>query len=167
MNQNKSFRQEQAARLAAQLGLNAAGLYAAASAIWSNLNPQSASFDQALSLAAAAQLAANAGKGERTYTREEISAAFNAGANLAQEHEYEDTDTIRMDDAVNLAVNAGLYLLDHPGATLDEIIPASYAEVELDMDDFEDFDPNNEPTPVMGTPRWNAALVRKVKGWLA
>jgi hypothetical protein len=109
---------------------------------------------------------------QQRYTRDEVTAALNAGANLAQEHEYEDSDTIRMDDAVNLAVNAGLYLLDHPDASLDEIIVASYTDVELDIYEFRDLvsdgsGVSNEPLPEKGTPQWNAALVRKVKGWLA
>jgi hypothetical protein len=51
-------RKEQAARFAAQLGLNPEQLYAATDAVWSNLNPQTVSFDHALSVAAVALRAA-------------------------------------------------------------------------------------------------------------
>jgi hypothetical protein len=49
-----SMRREQASRFAAQLGIDGNALYRAAMAVWSNLNPQTHSFDQALSLAGAA-----------------------------------------------------------------------------------------------------------------
>jgi hypothetical protein len=51
-------RQGQAARFAAELGLDAEALYAGAMAAWSNLNPQSVAFELALSAAAAVLLAA-------------------------------------------------------------------------------------------------------------
>jgi len=104
---------------------------------------------------------------ERTYTREEVSAALGQAANLVQEtHDgYENTDTVFEDTAVDLAVNAGLYLLDRPDATLDEIIPASYADVELNDSDFEDGELDDNGNPLPGRDR--AALVRKVRGWLA
>lgn len=112
---------------------------------------------------------------ERHYTRSEVLNAISTGANLTQEHEYENTDTILTDDTINLAANAAIYLLDHPGARLDEIIIASYSDIELDADDFEDRElgigesgtSDDLTLPAKGSPAWNAALVRKVLGRLA
>jgi hypothetical protein len=107
---------------------------------------------------------------ERLYTREEVLNAINAVASLAQQHEYEDADTVRTDDTVNLAAAAASYLLDHPNATLEEIITASYSDIELDADDFADSElalgPAGVIIPGEGSPAWNAAAVRKVLGWL-
>jgi len=50
---NETTRREQAVRLAAQLQLDPEALFEGAVAAWSQLNPQSASFDRALSMAAA------------------------------------------------------------------------------------------------------------------
>lgn len=112
-----------------------------------------------------------------TFTRAVISAALNHAADLAQDlHEDERSDTIRTDDAVNLVVSTALHLLDHPGACLADAIAACYTDVELDIDDFTtdeldtcDFagDRNEIIPPEKGSPVWNAALVRKVTGWLA
>jgi hypothetical protein len=51
-------RKDQARRFAGELGLDADALYAGADAAWSNLNPQSVRFEQALSVAAVVLLAA-------------------------------------------------------------------------------------------------------------
>ena len=53
-------RREQAHRFAVELGLEGEPLYAAATAAWSNLNPQTVSFDTALSVAGVALRAAAA-----------------------------------------------------------------------------------------------------------
>ena len=54
----EQYRSDAAARLAAQLGIDdAVALCAAAYAVWSNLNPQMASYDRALSVASVAILA--------------------------------------------------------------------------------------------------------------
>jgi hypothetical protein len=45
---NETTRREQAVRLAAQLQLDPEALFEGAVAAWSQLNPQSASFDRAL-----------------------------------------------------------------------------------------------------------------------
>lgn len=108
----------------------------------------------------------------RLYTRQEILDAIGTAANMAtQAHEYESSETIAADDAVNLTVNATGYLLDHPGASLEEIIVTCYGDVELNEDDFEDSELVHQVTgfsmPEKGTPAWNAALVRAVKRWLA
>lgn len=95
------------------------------------------------------------------YTREQVSAALNAAAGLLSEHEGESSETIRQDDIVNLAVNGTLHLLDHPGASLDEIIVAQYAG--LDIDDY-DLD-EGEEMPEKGSPRWNELVIARVKGW--
>jgi hypothetical protein len=52
------FREGQARRFAAQLGLDGDALLAGAVAAWSNLNPQTVAFERALSVAAAVLLAA-------------------------------------------------------------------------------------------------------------
>ena len=52
------FRRQQAQRFASQLGLEGESLFEAAMAVWSNLNPQTTSFDTALSAAGVALRAA-------------------------------------------------------------------------------------------------------------
>jgi hypothetical protein len=97
------------------------------------------------------------------YTREQVSAAVNGAADLLPEHDYEDTGTIAQDDAVNLVVNAALYLLDHPGASVDEVIAAQYASVEIYDEDLDD----GEGIPEKGSPRWNELVTAKVLRWLS
>jgi hypothetical protein len=109
---------------------------------------------------------------ERLYARQEVLDAIGTAANMAtQAHEYESSETIAADDAVNLTVHAAGYLLDHPDASLEEIILTCYDDVTLDEGDFEDDELTYRLTgssmPEKGTPAWNAALVRKVLGWLA
>jgi hypothetical protein len=53
------LRKDQARRFGAQLGIDGGALYRAAMASWSNLGPQSVTFDRALSVAGAALKAAN------------------------------------------------------------------------------------------------------------
>lgn len=117
-------------------------------------------------------------KPERTYTRTEVSRALSNAANMVQDmHDYEDTDTVLMDTAVDLTVSVADYLLDHPDASLNEAIVAQYSDVveidEADLDDYEaDLDDNAEDDeleemPEKGSARWNELLVEKVKGWLA
>jgi hypothetical protein len=63
------------------------------------------------------------------FTRGQLSAAMNTAADdVAEEshHNLETSDTIRQDDTVNLAVNAAGHLLEHPGASLEDAIEASY-----------------------------------------
>jgi hypothetical protein len=54
-------RKAEAARLAVVIGVDAGDLFAAAMAIWSNLNPQTVTFVTALSATAAALAAVKAG----------------------------------------------------------------------------------------------------------
>lgn len=114
---------------------------------------------------------------ERRFTRDEVTTALGKAANLMQDiHDsYEDGDTLAADATVDLALNAAGYLLEHPGATLDEAIISSYGDVvELDGADFRDselvldsqFHEDLVP-PEKGSDAWEAALVRKVLGWLA
>lgn len=56
----RRFRRDEVERFAAQLGLDADALDRAATAVWSNLNPQSVSFERALSVAGVALQAARA-----------------------------------------------------------------------------------------------------------
>lgn len=62
-------------------------------------------------------------------TREQVTTALNSAANAAapDEDQAETAGTVWQQDVLNLAINAAGYLLDHPDADLDEIIPASYA----------------------------------------
>jgi len=48
------LRRDQAQRFAGELGINGDDLYQAAMAVWSNLNPQTVTFERALSVAGAA-----------------------------------------------------------------------------------------------------------------
>ncbi len=122
--------------------------------------------------------AVNPGTSKQLYTRSEVNAALNNAANLIQDtHRSENENTVMADDAVNLTVNATGYLLDHPDAGLDEVIPACYTDIELDGYDFTtaeldtcDYASNDSDElvlPEKGSPIWNDALVRKVTGWLA
>ena len=52
------LRKDQARRFGAQLGIDGGALHRAAMASWSNLSPQSVTFDRALSVAGAALKAA-------------------------------------------------------------------------------------------------------------
>ena len=107
-------------------------------------------------------------KVEPRYTRSQVEDALDRAAELvANTHDgYETSDTLLQDDAVNLVVNTAGYLLDHPGAGLDEVIPVCYDDVTLGRSDFEDLT-TDEREPERGTPAWNEALVDKVLGWLA
>jgi hypothetical protein len=96
------------------------------------------------------------------YTRDQVSAAVNGGADLLPDHEYENEDTIAQDDVVNLVVNAALYLLDHPGADVNEVIAAQYTDVEVDDSDLDE----GEGLPDKGSPRWNELVTTRVLGWL-
>jgi hypothetical protein len=57
------------------------------------------------------------------YTREQVSEAVNAGADLVRDDlDLGDCDT----DLINLLVNAALTLLDEPGLSLDDVIRRCY-----------------------------------------
>lgn len=85
----------------------------------------------------------------------------------------ETADTIRLNDALNLAVNCAMYFLDHPAATLDEAIPAQYEGVEPDFDLGTGEDgghgPDCTPAPVpgRGSAGWNEAVTTTVLSWLS
>jgi hypothetical protein len=102
---------------------------------------------------------------ERRFALSEVKSVLNRAANLvADVHDgHESSTTIAQDDAVNLTVNAVGYLLEHPDATLDEIIPASYADVEVQDWELDE----GEAVPEKGCPRWNQLVTAKVKGWLS
>jgi hypothetical protein len=61
----------------------------------------------------------------KTYTEEEVSKAVNAGIDLVRD---EVGDSERDSDLLNLAVNAVMTLLEHPGEglTLDDVIESNY-----------------------------------------
>lgn len=61
----------------------------------------------------------------KTYTREQVSQAMNAGADMV----LGDLDLDGPEaDAVNLAVNAAMTLLDSPGATFARVVKENYDE---------------------------------------
>ncbi len=101
--------------------------------------------------------------GSPLFTREQVSKALNDAANMLSGHDYESSLTIATDDAVNLMVNTAGYLLDHPGASLDDAIAAQYAGIEIDtwmLDEGEDL-------PEPGSERYRQLIVAKVKGWVS
>jgi hypothetical protein len=61
---------------------------------------------------------------ERTYTRDEVVAAVNAGADL-----------VGYSDQINLIVNAQLTLLDQPEASLRDVILSNWQAEEDETDD--------------------------------
>jgi hypothetical protein len=67
----------------------------------------------------------------RLYTREEISAALNKGADMVLGRDGDDycetSATIRDADLVNLTVNAIGEILDDPDISLDDVIGAAYS----------------------------------------
>jgi hypothetical protein len=101
-----------------------------------------------------------------TYTTADFCAMLNAAADSVLDFDYEDSFVIWTQDVANLAVNSAGYLLEHPAAQLDEIIPAQYADdFSQDGLDFEDL-PEGAQTPAKGSPEWNAALTATVCGWV-
>jgi hypothetical protein len=96
------------------------------------------------------------------YTRAQVTGALNTSADLIGEflnpEDIESSDTIVDTSILDLAVNTSGYLLDHPGAGLDEVIAASYTDVDPDFGDLEE-------DPERGSAAWNAAVVRTVRGW--
>lgn len=101
---------------------------------------------------------------DKVYTRAEVERAVNGAADLVAElHEgYESSETVEQDDTVNLVVNAAGYLLDHPDASLDEVIANEYSDVEPSIYDLDE----GEEMPEKGSARWNELLVKVVRGWL-
>lgn len=97
------------------------------------------------------------------FSRDDVSAALNEAANVLSDHETETTDTIAVDDAVNLLVNFTMHLLDHPGDGIEDAIIAQYADVELDDSDLA----AGEEMPGKGSDRWNELLVQRVLGWIS
>lgn len=98
------------------------------------------------------------------FTYDTISGVLNGAANDASEAvDYESEDTIRADSARDLAVNAALYLLDHPDADLHDVIAAQYTEIDVYFDALDE----GQPEPPKGSDDWNEALYQTVTGWIA
>lgn len=101
------------------------------------------------------------------FTYDTISGVLNGAANDASEEDTsaygENEDTIRAASGRDLAVNAALYLLDHPDADLYDVITTQYAEVDVYFDDLEE----GQPEPPKGSEDWNEALYQTVTGWIA
>lgn len=96
-------------------------------------------------------------------SREAVSDALNEAANVLSEHEEETTESILLDDTVNLLVSFTLHLLDHPGDSVEDAIIAQYADVTLDSGDLDE----GEEMPEKGSERWNELLVERVLGWIS
>jgi hypothetical protein len=97
-------------------------------------------------------------------TYDAVSSALNDAANEASEAmDYENSDTIRDDSARDLAVNAALYLLDHPDADLYDVIVTQYKDVEPCFDNLDE----DQPDPPRGSKAWNDALVKTVTEWVS
>ena len=60
-----------------------------------------------------------------------------------------------------MATSNVMHLLDHPGASLDEIIIAQYAGTDIDGYDLDE----GEEMPEKGSPRWNELLIARVRSW--
>jgi hypothetical protein len=101
------------------------------------------------------------------FTREEVTSALNDAADELDPMEgpdaYENSDTIRTQDVLNLAVNAVGHVLDHPGADLFEVIAAEHANTDLAIDAEEDLPDGAVP----GDEDWNEALYKTVTGWIS
>lgn len=101
------------------------------------------------------------------FTREQVSAAVNGAADLLPEPEYENEDSIRRDDVINLMVNGALYLLSHPGADVEEVIAASYGSGPDAAGYVEDGLEEGEEMPEEGSERWNELVTEHVLGWVS
>jgi hypothetical protein len=93
-----------------------------------------------------------------TYTRDQVSAAVNAGVELVMNDKdiYFDGKTT---DLLNLVANAALSVLDQPGMSLDDVILSNY---QPDIPD--DYEP---PIESEDDPRYPAAVVATVRGWVS
>ncbi len=100
------------------------------------------------------------------FTFADVSAALNQAADVLTDHSYETSDTIWTDDVINLAVNAVGHVLEHPGASLYDVIIAAHADTELAVDAWDDL-PEGAPEPAKGSPEYNEALYKTVTGWIA
>lgn len=85
------------------------------------------------------QMADTAGPSpDRTYTRDQVSAAVNSAAELVLNDEelfpYEDSDSIRIHTFIDLVVNAAMSLLDDPGMSLDDVMNSCWQADDPDED---------------------------------
>jgi hypothetical protein len=99
-------------------------------------------------------------------TPADVGAVLNRVAGELTDHSYETSDTIWTDDVINLAVNAVGHVLEHPGASLYDVIIAAHADTELAVDAWDDL-PEGAPEPAKGSPEYNEALYKTVTGWIA
>jgi hypothetical protein len=104
-----------------------------------------------------------------SYTTDDFSAVLNRVADMwADAHDGESSNTIWQDTVVNLIVNIAGHLLEHPDASLDEIIAHAWADLD-DINWPEQYDdvPSDDQLPAKGTPEHNAAIVATVIGWVS
>lgn len=103
----------------------------------------------------------------KTYTLAEFSTMLNDAANeLDDEADGENSETIWKQDVRNIAVNCAGYLLEHPDASLDEVIAHAWADLDY-VEWPEEYDNTPEDQlPAEGTPERNAAIVTTVLGWV-
>ena len=99
---------------------------------------------------------------------EQVNTALNAAADIVRKlmipDDHEDSDTIALDDTLNLMVNTAGYLLEHPGASLDEVIAKCYGD---SVTPVVFYGMPEDRKPARGSPEWDAAVIDEVKGWLA
>lgn len=63
------------------------------------------------------------------YTTEQVSAALNAAADSVLVAIEAPDEGVR--DAINLVVNATMTMLDHPDASLEDVVASNYGDVTL------------------------------------
>jgi hypothetical protein len=108
--------------------------------------------------------------GSGPFTSEQVQQALNDEANeldpMQAENVYENSDTIRTQDVLNLAVNTALHLLDHPDDGLRAAITAQYGGdshgpvYDPDSDDWNAKIPQDDP-------KYADALADEVLGWVS
>jgi hypothetical protein len=101
--------------------------------------------------------------------KEQVTTALNTAADLVRAvmvpDDHEDSDTVLLDDTLNLLVNTAGYLLDHPGASLDEVIVQCYGGGDVALTAF--YGMPEDRKPARGSAEWDAAVIEEVRGWLA
>lgn len=120
-------------------------------------------------------MTATDGTPELTYTRDQVTTAINAAADLTGElmnpDGYESSDSIRSDDAMNMVVNLAGTLLDKPDATVEDVILDNWGS---ESEDFENAGVEEAPTDEDGHPRDHTeaeqravdeAQIERIRGW--
>lgn len=69
-----------------------------------------------------------------TFTRDQVSKAATLIRDDRQLFPFEDSDSIRVNSFIDLAVNATMSLLDQPGMSLDDVIRANWQPEDDEQD---------------------------------